>query len=138
MLGGDRDHDRPADVLIPNYINGKSLCVDVTIVDSFKNLSEAATTLGVNLERAEKAKQEKYEAELENLGYAFIPFAMESLGGIGKEAKQVLDFVGRALADVEKCSAAAATRRLHNCIVYSWIRDLGIALTNHGRQGFAG
>ena len=78
-----RDNDRPADVFIPNFLHGKDTCIDVSIVCSFTDIAKAALTAGHNITRAEEVKRDKYEAGLDRLQLAFIPFVMESMGGFG-------------------------------------------------------
>ena len=123
-----RDNDRPADVFIPNFLHGKDTCIDVSIVCSFTDIAKAALTAGHNITRAEEVKRDKYEAGLDRLQLAFIPFVMESMGGFGGGCNLVLHKIGRALADVERVSPEIATHRLKQLVQCKWMQMIGSSL----------
>jgi hypothetical protein len=126
-----RDNDRPADIYIPNFANGKPLCVDVTIVSSFSDMEKASTTAGHNAARAAKAKRAKYEAHLEELGFMFVPFAMESIGGFGEDCEPFLQKLGRRWSNTSSEAVHGAIRKIKQKISFVWQRSLGYALESH-------
>lgn len=126
----ERNQERPADVFLPAYRQGKGLCVDVTIVNSFSNIQDSATTLGYNAERAAQAKRGRYQKELENHGMLFSPFAIESLGGFHADCTEILTYIGSALSHVESGSSENITSRLKTRLNFVWQRALGQALAS--------
>ena len=72
----DRPNDRPADVLIPNFIAGRDTCIDVSIVSSFTDIANAALASGYNARRAEELKRDRYEAQGDQLHMSFVPFVI--------------------------------------------------------------
>jgi hypothetical protein len=146
LQGTDRYRERPADVFIPNFSGGQTLCLDVTIVDSFGYLDKVIAPQkldsgelgepqpGYNANRAANAKREKYENIVAQHGMVFKPFAMESLGGLDVSCRPTLEYIGEKLRTVDKMSAEACTNRLHDQIVFYWMRDLGNALAYHAQN----
>ena len=64
----------------------------------------------------------------------FRPFAMESLGGLAASCTQVLKFLGKNLADIDKTSPESAANKLHDKIVFWWMKDLGTSLASHASE----
>jgi hypothetical protein len=141
LFGSDRDHERPADVMIPDYKGGMTLCLDVTIVDSFGHLDQVIAPPhgeepkpGFNAKRAADLKMKKYENIVKDHGMTFLPFAMESLGGLDQNCHQILTHIGSKLAEIDKTTKEAATNRFHDKIVFTWMRNLGISLAYHAQN----
>ena len=128
-----RGNDRPADILIPNFSAGKTLCLDVTIVSSFSEIAKASSASGYNAERAANSKRQKYEASLEQLGYVFQPFAMESIGGMESDCFSFMSFLGDRLASVTNYSPSKATNTIKKKLSFVWQRCLGASLMDHAR-----
>ena len=124
----DRVNERPADAFIPNFINDRDTCIDVSIVSSFTDITNAARTSGFNAKRAEELKRDKYEADLDQLQLTFSPFIMESLGGFGEACDPIISKIGRALADVDKITPSQAARRLKQRLQCRWMMMLGASL----------
>jgi hypothetical protein len=122
-------NERPADVFLPNYRLGSGLCIDVSVVSSFTNLSDAAREVGFNAKRAEKLKKNKYERFLHERGLLFKPFVMESLGGFGEDSKEVIDRLASSVKDVDSVKESFAAKRLRARLSFIWHRNLGAALT---------
>ena len=123
-----RENERPADILIPNFIHGRDTCIDVSIVSSFTDISNAAQASGYNAKRAEKLKRDKYEADVDRQHMTFSPFVMESLGGFGESCTPILQKVSRALADIDKITPSQALRRLKQRLQCRWMQLLGASL----------
>ena len=77
------------------------LCVDVTIVNSLCDIAEASKTPGYHSERAALLKRDKYERRCNGKNLLFTPFAMESIGGFGKECYELMDRIGARLAEIQ-------------------------------------
>lgn len=129
----DRGNDRPADVFIPHLIDGRHLCIDVSIVNTYSNMQGAAHKAGYNIERMEGSKRQKYEADLDRLGYAFTPFVMESFGGMGRGCDIVLEKIGSALADIDHLPRSHSISKLKSRITFKWMSSLGYSLASHVR-----
>ena len=129
-----RANDRPADVFLPRFSGGRDLCLDVTLVSSFTNMTQASVQSGYNAERAEKRKRDTYQRALVMAGYAFAPFAMESLGGFGPACKPVIAKIGQALADVDGITPGLAAARLRKKLQFRWMSSLGRLIAAHVRR----
>jgi hypothetical protein len=89
------------------------------------DIKEAAQTAGHNVEEAVKNKRKKYEDAVREENMTFLPFAMESLGGMSKSCEELLWFIGGQLATVDKTTPYAAMNRLHDKLIFCWMTDLG-------------
>ena len=98
---------RPADVWLPTYQNGKGVAIDVVITHPLQPLylTKSVERWGVAAEAAEEEKKKKYTEDCRKEGFCFMPFAVESLGGLGKEAISFLNLLCLKLALVEETSA---------------------------------
>jgi len=90
---------RPADVLIRN-LNGDQVAVDVTVWTPFAQEIQplAATNRLAAAGAGEASKRSKWA----HLTLKFTAFAIESTGGIGKEAQKLLDALFKRIADRHK------------------------------------
>jgi hypothetical protein len=131
-----RPNDRPGDVVIRKFIDGRDTCIDVSIVCSFTEIQNAAGKTGCNAARAEKEKRKKYETALVNKGLAFTPFVMESMGGFGSSCSLVLQLIGRSLSEVDHVSTGVAVVRLKQQIQCKWMRSLGSSLSAQASNSF--
>jgi hypothetical protein len=89
---------------------------------------------GFNAKRAADLKMKKYENIVKDHGMTFLPFAMESLGGLDQNCHQILTHIGSKLAEIDKTTKEAATNRFHDKIVFTWMRNLGISLAYHAQN----
>jgi hypothetical protein len=83
--------ERPADLEIVNWHEGKPAAVDPTVIHSL-NVSQdwrSASALAV-VEAAEEAKVQHYEASCERAGMQFHPVGMDLFGGFGPRASEFL------------------------------------------------
>ena len=97
LPGDDR---RPADVFIPYWAGGRDAALDVTVVNPLQaaTVAGAATTPGFALTYAHTRKLQGAEEDCRRQGIAFLPLAVESLGGWHKGAEQEVKKLGAALA----------------------------------------
>ena len=97
LPGCDR---RPADVLLPNWAQGRDAALDVTVVTPLQQetLAQAATTPGHALTFAYERKIRGAEEACRRQGIAFIPLAAESFGGWHGAGEREVRKLGAALA----------------------------------------
>ena len=87
--------ERPADVFVPNYSFGKDLVLDVAITCPLqhKYLNDASATAGFACnDYAENIKQKNFQARVEQEGFLYLPFILETFGGFSDD---VGDFIHR-------------------------------------------
>ena len=86
------DLSKPADVFIPNWINGKALCIDVSIASvTCKTVvfnSSKSTLYAANLRNGNKVS--KYGKHLNHLNISFLPFILETSGAMTVESAKFL------------------------------------------------
>jgi len=87
--------ERPADVLIDNWLFGEAALVDVSVCDAHKHQSvipedfKAVATFNL----AANKKIDNYKNRVRALGHHFLPFVVGSLGGFCPDAVRVLSFL---------------------------------------------
>ena len=91
---------RPADVLIPNWSNGRDTALDVTVVNPLQRalVAQAAVHPGHALTTRFNEKMTKHGEACRRAGMAFIPLVVETLGGWGEQADMQIKKLGAALA----------------------------------------
>jgi len=92
--------ERPADVFVPNYSFGKDLVLDVAITCPLqhKYLNDASATAGFACnDYAENIKQKNFQARVEQEGFLYLPFILETFGGFSDD---VGDFIHRLSSNV--------------------------------------
>ena len=100
-VGVDRgDGKRPDGITVFPFSRGKSLCWDVTCVDTFAetNLNSSAVAPGYAARKAEESKRRKY-SELE-ARFRFEPKAVETTGVYGVTTASVISELGRRITEV--------------------------------------
>ena len=97
----DGTNDRPADILLPNWYLNKSLCIDVSVVDSLKGYYNDSYDPSSSLSDAAALKNLKYLDRCNKEGLLFLPFIVGSFGGFCKDAEDILKSLGKALANVK-------------------------------------
>ena len=97
LPGDDR---RPADILVPNWAGGRDAAMDVTVVSPLQaaTVAEAAVTPGHALTFAYQRKLRGAAEDCRREGIAFLPLAVESLGGWHSAAEAEVKKLGAALA----------------------------------------
>ena len=75
---------RPGDVTIRRWVNGKDGAIDVTVTGSLcpSNVAGAAANAGASLSKAYERKIKETAEACRLQGLVFLPFAMETLGGL--------------------------------------------------------
>ena len=96
---------RPADIIIKDFENGKSLCIDLTVANVdcksyagwISKYARGEDALGL-AKKAAVSKHNKHDATCERNGYLFVPFAMESYGGFAPETMELIEKVSSRVA----------------------------------------
>ena len=91
---------RPADLLLKNWQAGVDVAVDLTVSHGWQTAERASTATAVTRERwrgfltkKERAKKNKYLLPCRHAGWAFLPMAFGTWGGLGPEACKLLQRV---------------------------------------------
>ena len=97
LPGDDR---RPADVFIPYWAGGRDAALDVTVVNPLQaaTVGGAATTPGFALTYAHNRKMQGAAEDCRRQGIAFLPLAVESLGGWHAGAEKEVKKLAAAMA----------------------------------------
>ena len=105
---------RPGDILIRRWVDGKDGALDVTVTGplALSNVEAAATESGAALEKAFKRKVQGAAQACQDQGIAFLPIAMETLGGFHKVALEQVRRIGAAVARHQGIEERVATRQL--------------------------
>ena len=92
MGGWSREHTRPADVLVPNWVLGKSAAFDLSVTSTLNAhvFQEASVTAGSAVMAAQIRKHRVNDRKCSELGWVCIPLVVETYGCWGTEAIQAL------------------------------------------------
>ena len=92
--------DRPADVLIPIWTEGRDTALDITVVNPLQQaLVEKSSEEGdIAVEQAHKTKLRKYEERCNAEAITFLPLAVDTFGGWHKVGLATITKLGRQLA----------------------------------------
>ena len=92
--------NRPADLLIPHWSDGKDTAMCVTVVNTLQaaHIRGAANTPGHALNRRYVGKMNKHGEGCRRAGLVFLPLPMETMGGWHEETVRQVKRLGSALA----------------------------------------
>ena len=92
--------DRPADVLIPIWTEGRDTALDVTVVNPLQQTLVVRTSEEGDsaVAHAHKEKLRKYEARCSAEAITFLPLAVDTFGGWHKVGLKTITRLGRQLA----------------------------------------
>ena len=122
---------RPGDITIRRWMNGKDGAIDVTMASPLcpSHVTEAAAQAGAALEKACKRKvRETAEACLRE-GVVFLPFALETLGGLHKGAIIQVKLIATALARSKGLYEGEATGQLFGRISLTLMKANALMLS---------
>ena len=91
---------RPADIYIPNWLDGKKVAFDVSVVSPTQDaiLHRAAETPAAAIEMRKAAKNRLHFDNCRAQGIAFYPLVVETFGGWDSEAAKFLKDMARQCA----------------------------------------
>ena len=98
---------RPGDITIRRWVNGKDGAIDVTVTGPLcpSNVVRAAASAGASLSKAYERKIKETAEACRLQGLVFLPFAMETLGGLhsgaAAQVKQLAAVLARSKGLVE-------------------------------------
>ena len=100
MGGWSREHTRPADVLVPNWVLDKSAAFDLSVTSTLNAhvFQEASVTAGSAAMAAQIRKHRVNDGKCSELGWVCIPLVVETYGCWGTEAIQALSRLATRLS----------------------------------------
>ena len=115
---------KPADVLIPRWIDGKDGALDVTVTSplSASNVAAAASEAGGALLKAVKRKAQGAAQACQDQGLSFLPVAVETLGGLHKTACEQIKRIGTSVARQTGGDERISTRQLYQRFALTLMR----------------
>jgi len=110
------DRSRPADILIPHLLAGKSAACDITVVSPL--ISDNIREAGVNgvLSKAVAKKHSENDAKCLALGWTCLPLAVDSYGQWCEEAHTLFSQIAMRLSVQTKVKFSAALSSIHNSL----------------------
>ena len=130
---------RPGDVTIRRWINGKDGAIDVTVTGplSPSNVAGAAAEAGSTLEKACQRKVRVTAEACRREGIVFLPFAMETLGGLHSGATAQVKQLASALARCKGLEEGEVTSQLFGRLSLTLMRANAMMLsTRHQDADF--
>jgi hypothetical protein len=117
--------DRPADILLPNWTQGRGTALDVTVVNPLQAalVRRTAEEGEAAVQHAHNTKVQKYSDRCAGEGLEFIPMAVDTFGGWHEVALQAITKLGRQLARVVGKEEAEAVRHLRQRAAVLLVRD---------------
>ena len=117
--------DRPADVLLPYWSQGKDVAVDITVVNPLQTalVARAAQEGGSAVQHAHEAKVRKYGERCSQEGITFVPLAVDTFRGWHQSALEVLSKLGRQLARANGKREEEVVSHLRQRIAVVLVRD---------------
>ena len=108
---------RPGDVTIRRWMNGKDGAIDVTVTSplSRSNVAGAAAEAGASQAKACQRKERDTAEACRREGFVFLPFAMETLGGLHSGAISQVKQLAAALARCKGSEEGEVTSFLGDC-----------------------
>ncbi len=110
----DNSNERPGDIFVPHWIGLKSAAFDVTITNPLNVKGGNGTPMeeGVAAGQAEESKRKKYDVACNVAGIKFEPFALETYGAFGPNAKVLLNRISRFIARNKNQEKKTVKKRL--------------------------
>eukprot|EP00731_Ephydatia_muelleri_P037436 Em0470g2a len=123
-LTPDHSHSRPADVLISNWVLGKTAACDISVTSPLNSniMSEAGVTAGAAAQATELRKHEAKDVKCSELGWLCIPLVVESYGAWGKEAMESFSSLASRLAITSSRPKSAVLSELYGRLNLNLVR----------------
>ena len=122
---------RPGDVTIRRWSNGKDEAIDVTVTSPLcpSNVVEAAAEAGAALAKAYNRKMKDTAEACRREGIAFLPFAMETLGGLHPGAIATARQLAAALARCKGVAESVVTSQLFGRLSLTLMRANAVMIS---------
>eukprot|EP00731_Ephydatia_muelleri_P011027 Em0005g1613a len=132
-LTPDHSHSRPADVLISNWVLGKTAACDISVTSPLNSniMSEAGVTAGAAAQATELRKHEANDVKCSELGWLCIPLVVESYGAWGKEAMESFSSLASRLAITSSRPKSAVLSELYGRLNLNLTLST-VTWSNHG------
>ena len=129
-LTRDLDHTRPADILIAGWDIGKPAALDITITSPLcpAILGESCHQAGVAVLAAEACKLHSNGPKCQELGWSFIPLAVEMYGNWGKEAHDTISRLASHLAIHQSSPKSSVVAEIYGQLNTALIRSIARAI----------
>ena len=129
--------DRPADVLIPFWTQGRDTALDITVVNPLQCalLNRSSHDGGSAVAKAYSRKTRTYGERCAAEGIAFLPLAVDSLGGWHKAGLAAITRLGRQLARILGGEEKTQVRHLRQRLGILLVRD-NVAMLNSRKPTF--
>eukprot|EP00731_Ephydatia_muelleri_P025227 Em0017g310a len=123
-LTPDHSHSHPADVLISNWVLGKTAACDISVTSPLNSniMSEAGVTAGAAAQATELRKHEANDVKCSELGWLCIPLVVESYGAWGKEAMESFSSLASRLAITSSRPRSAVLSELYGRLNLNLVR----------------
>eukprot|EP00731_Ephydatia_muelleri_P038584 Em0814g2a len=141
-LTPDHSHSRPADVLISNWVLGKTAACDLSVTSPLNSniMSEAGVTAGAAAQATELRKHEANDVKCSELGWLCIPLVVESYGAWGKEAMESFSSLASRLAITSSRPKSAVLSELYGRLNLNLVRanaQLGLSYGGLGLRSIS-
>ena len=122
---------RPGDVTIRRWSNGKDGAIDVTVTSplSPSNVAGAAAQAGASLAKACQRKVRDTAEACRREGFVFLPFALETLGGLHTGAVNQVKQLATALARCKGSEEGEVTSQLFGRLSLTLMRGNALMLS---------
>ena len=106
--------EKPADVYLPGWANGRDAALDVSVVSPLQQqlIQKAAEEAGSAAEKRNQEKLSRYHNVCQAEGIEFLPVVVETLGGWHKDGVEVISKLARQLASHTGGAKDEVTRHL--------------------------
>ncbi|ORY23253.1 hypothetical protein BCR33DRAFT_748486 [Rhizoclosmatium globosum] len=81
----------PADLLVYDFYDGKTVCVNISVVHPLTSRGLVGFKVGNAVCGQESTKNEKYLSGCQSIGLEFVPFVLDTTGGLGKSSIRFLE-----------------------------------------------
>ena len=130
------DNLRPGDVFLPRWAGIRPAAIDVSVVNPLKagSVAKSAKEQGATAIKAAGEKHKKYASYIAANNVSFIPFIMETYGGLGIEAIGFIKRLATQVARHRGTSYIDEKRHLFQKLSLTLQRGVAIMLTSrmHG------
>ncbi len=114
----DHDGKKPADIYVESLVLNKPTAVDVAVTSCTQKaiLNKVNDKVYQAADHLVKAKLTKYKDFIERGDIEFVPFVVESFGGISAPAREILRRIAHDQRTTKKRCFSAIMDRLQKCI----------------------
>ena len=117
--------DRPADVLLPFWVNGKDAALDISIVNPMQQalVEQVARDGNCGVQHSFNTKVRKYSQRCDAEGLVFVPIIVDTFGGWHKDSLDALTRLGRQVARQTGKEEEETVRQLRQRVAILLVRD---------------